>query len=325
MLHGSGVEVAHFHNTWPVISPAGYYAARAQGVAVVQTLHNYRLVCPAATLYRDGAVCEDCLGRAPWSGILHACYRGSRAATSVLASMVVAHRALGTWRRAVDVYVALTGFARDKLAEGGLPAERLVVKPNFVHPDPGAGPGDGGFALFAGRLTAEKGVDLLLAAWRRSRPALRLRIVGDGPLAPAVDEQIAALPDVERSGWLPRSEVLEMMRRAAFAIVPSGWYEGFPMTIAEAFACATPVLASNLGSLGTIVDDGRTGRLFRPGDAVDLAEKLSWLASRPEELARMRIEARGEYERHYDADAGYARLMEVYGLALGRAASAASR
>src|SRR5205814_1104988 len=160
-------RVAHFHNTFPLISPAAYYAARAEGVGVVQTLHNFRLLCPNALFFRDGKVCEDCLGRpVAWPGVVHGCYRGSRAASAATAVMTAAHRALGTWRTAVDVYVALTEFSRQKFIAGGLPAEKIAVKANFVYPDPGPGAGAGGYAVFVGRLSAEKGVETLLAAWR---------------------------------------------------------------------------------------------------------------------------------------------------------------
>ena len=161
-------DIVHVHNFFPLISPAVYYAAQAEGCSVVQTLHNYRLSCPAAIFYRDGQVCEDCLGKAvPWPGVLHGCYRGSRAGTATVAAMLAGHRLIGTWRSKVDLYIALNEFMRQKAIAGGLPAERIVVKPNFVGHDPGVGDGRGGFALFTARLNPEKGVPELLAAWRR--------------------------------------------------------------------------------------------------------------------------------------------------------------
>ena len=180
-------QVAHFHNTFPLISPAAYHAARAERVPVVQTLHNYRLICPSALFFREGRVCEDCSGKAvPWPGVAHACYRGSRSSSAAVAAMLTAHRVLGTWSRAVDAYIGLTEFARQRFVRGGLPAEKIVVKPNFVHPDPGAGGGDGEYVLFVGRLSEEKGVDTLLKAWKRPRVRVPLKIVGDGPLVPEV-------------------------------------------------------------------------------------------------------------------------------------------
>jgi glycosyltransferase involved in cell wall biosynthesis len=159
-------QVAHFHNTFPLISPAAYYAARAEGVPTAQTLHNYRLLCPNALFFREGRACEDCVGQAgPWPEVIHACYRGSHLSSGGVAAMLTSHRILGTWVRAVDAYITLTEYTRRKFIQGGLPAEKIVVKPNFVYPDPGPGAGRGMYALFVGRLSREKGVDTLLAAW----------------------------------------------------------------------------------------------------------------------------------------------------------------
>ena len=180
-------EIVHFHNTFPLISPAAYQAASAAGAAVVQTLHNYRLLCPSATLFRDGHVCEDCVGKTvAWPSVQHACYRGSRAGSAAVAAMLTVHKARGTWRNDVDAYIALTDFARTKLIEGGLPEDRLFVKPNFIDPDPGVGDGRGDeigpFAIFVGRLTDEKGVPTMLEAWKQVGSRLPLKILGDGPL-----------------------------------------------------------------------------------------------------------------------------------------------
>jgi glycosyltransferase involved in cell wall biosynthesis len=310
-------QVVHFHNTFPLVSPAAYYAAKAEGVSVVQTLHNYRLLCPNALFFRGGSVCEDCLGRfVPWPGVVHRCYRGSFAASSAVVSMLTVHRALGTWSHMVDVYIALTEFAKRKFIEAGLPAEKIVVKPNFVYPDPGVGEGKGGYALFVGRLSTEKGLDTLLAAWERVGEKLPLRIVGDGPLTGKVSEAARRLKGVEWLGRRPREEVLALMKDASFLIFPSVCYEGFPMTIAEAYAVGLPVLASNLGGMSSLVDSGRTGFHFRPGDPEDLVAKVEWALSHPEELAAMRKESRAEYEAKYTAERNYQMLMDIYEKAL---------
>lgn len=313
-------QVIHFHNTFPLVSPAVYFAARAEGVPVVQTLHNYRLLCPNALFFREGRVCEDCLGRlVPWPGVVHRCYRGSVAPSGAVAAMLTVHRALGTWSRMVDVYIALTEFARRKFIEAGLPAEKIVVKPNFVHPEPGAGEGKGGYALFVGRFSPEKGLDTLLTAWEQLEGKLPLRIVGDGPLAGKVNEAARRLKGVEWLGRRPREEVLVLMKEANFLIFPSIWYEGFPMTIVEAYAVGLPVLASNLGSMSYLVDPGRTGLHFRPGDPGDLAAKVEWAWTHPHQLAEMRREARAEYEAKYTAERNYEMLMDIYQLAISRA------
>lgn len=306
-------DVAHFHNTFPLISPSAYAACREEGVPVVQTLHNYRLLCPNALFFRDGGVCEDCLGKAvPWPGVLHACYRGSRAATGVTAAMLAAHRALDTWTEKVDVYVALTEFARQKFIEGGIPAEKIVVKPNFVHPDPGPGDGGDGYALFVGRLSPEKGVKTLLAAWERLGQSIPLRIVGDGPLAQWVAEVTKRLPEVEWLGALPAEQVHELMGGASMLVFPSEWYETFGRVAVEAFAKGTPVVAADTGAVAELVDHGRTGLRFRPGDPEDLAAQVKRTLLRPAELAEMRREARAEFEARYTAERNYRMLMEVY-------------
>ncbi len=301
-------DVAHFHNTFPLISPASYYAARAANVPVVQTLHNYRLICPAASLLRDGAVCEECIGRAPFPGVVHGCYRGSRPATAAVAAMLTIHRASGTWQRMVDVYIAPSEFARQKLIAGGLPAESIVTKPNFVAPDPGAGSGDGGYALFAGRLSEEKGVHTLFQAWESLGTAIPLLVSGDGPLSEMY--RPATL-----MGHQPRAKIFELMRNASVLIFPSICYECAPMTVIEAFACGLPVIASNIGSIPEFVDHGRTGLLFHPGDAEDLVRQVRWTLEHPDRLALMRQAARQEFEAKYTAERNYKLLTEVYELA----------
>ena len=305
-------RLVHVHNTFPLVSPSIYYAASAEGLPVVQTLHNYRLFCPMAEFFRDGAVCEDCLGRTPWPGVLHACYRDSRLASGVVATMLTGHRILGTWKRKVTAYVALTDFGRRKFIEGGLPEERIYVKPNFVDPDPGPGEGGGRYALFVGRLAASKGVETMLEAWERLEREVPLWIVGDGPLRERVQDRADRLNGVRWLGRRSREEVLELMREARFLVFPSEWYEGLPTVILEAYASGLPVLARDLGSLTALVEDGRTGARFRPGDAADLAAKVDWLVSDPAGTASMRKAARCAFEANYTAERNYELLMNVY-------------
>lgn len=309
-------DVVHLHNTFPLISPAACYAARRAGVAVVQTLHNYRLLCPNALLFRDGRPCEDCLSKTvPWPAVLHACYRGSYAATVTSSGALAVHRAARTWWTQVDRYVALTEFERQKFIPGGLPADRIAVKPNLVFPDPGPGAGDGGYALFAGRLSAEKGIETLIAAWHLN-PAMPLTIVGDGPLAPLVRRAVAENRAISWVGQKSHADVKELMGRATCVVVPSICYETFCLVGAEAFAKGTPVVASRSGALAELVDDGRTGRQFTPGDAGDLARQVAWMGGHPAEVARMRHEARAEYERRYSVDRNYEMLCRIYADAL---------
>jgi glycosyltransferase involved in cell wall biosynthesis len=319
-------DLVHVHNFFPLISPAVYYAARAEGVPVVQSLRNYRLLCPNAELFRSGRLCEDCVGRrVPWPGIVHGCYRGSRSATTAVATMLAVHNYLRTWQRMVDLYIAVTRFARDKLIEGGLPAERVVVKPNFVEGAPTPGTGTGGYALFVGRLSAEKGLATVLEAWQRLGAAIPLKIVGEGPLAESVEAAAARELGVECLGRRPLEEVYELMGGARFLVFPSEWYEPFGRVAVEAFARGTPVIASDTGGMAELIDDRRTGRLFRPGDAGDLAGVVGWALDHPEELARMRVQARAEFEANYTAERNYRLLMAIYRQALAPAAPRQAR
>ena len=304
-------SVVHFHNTFPLVSPSAYYAARETGVPVVQTLHNYRLLCPGALLFRDGQPCDACVGKAvPWRGVAHACYRQDRAATAVVGGMVTLHRALGTWRELVDVYIALSEFARRQFVRGGLPADRIVVKPNFLVRDPGLGEHRRRDVLYVGRLSGEKGLPTLLEAWRRSAPGthLTLKIVGTGPLAPAGPAE----PGVEWLGARPKDDVLALMRDAALLVVPSVCYENFPMAIVEAFATGLPVVASGHGAMAEIIADGESGRLFRPGDADDLAAAIEWAAGHPRQMAGIGRAGRREFESKYTAAANHGALMDIY-------------
>lgn len=311
-------EVVHFHNTFPLISPAGYSGARTGGAAVVQTLHNFRLVCPQAVFLRDGKGCQDCLAkRFAWPAVLHGCYRGSRVQSAVVAGMLAVHHGLGTWARTVDAFIALTEFARRTLIEGGLPAERVAVKPNFLRPDPGAGDGRGGFALFVGRLSEEKGIEPLLEAWRHLGEPVTLKIIGDGPLAASVHRAAESDRRIRPLGRRPLEEVCQMMGDAGCLVVPSPCYENLPRTIVEALAKGTPAVASRMGAMIEVIEEGRTGLLFEPGNPADLAAKVRELlsadATRREATRRA---ARERYEQRYTAEANYRQLMSIYERAL---------
>lgn len=309
-------DIVHVHNFFPLISPSVYYAAKAQNVPVVQTLHNYRLLCPNALFFRNGRVCEDCLGKAlTLPGVLHGCYRNSVLASGGTAAMLSVHRAMSTWTKTVDAYIALTEFARQKFIEGGIPAEKILVKPHFVHPDPGIGEGLGNYAIYVGRLSVEKGLDVLLAAWELLGSRIPLKIVGDGPLADLVVKASERMPEIQ---WLGRKSMLEvyaLMGEALFLIFPSKWYETFGRVAIEAFAKGTPAIAADIGALSELVECNRTGLHFTPGSAKDLAAKVEWAIAHPIKLQQMRQEARAEFEAKYTAPANYQKLMEIYKMA----------
>ena len=313
MIESERIEICHFHNTFPLVSPAGYYAAKSAGAAVIQTLHNYRLLCPAATFYRDGKVCQECLTkRVPWPSVMHACYRDSRVTTSVLAAMLVQHRLRGTWTDAVDRYIALTDFSRNKFVEGGFPAEKVVVKKNFLARDPEVGTGDGQFALYIGRLVPEKGVMTMLAAWKSLGSKIPLKIIGGGPIADLVTRTANDVPGVEYLGRVPDGELDRLLGQATFLVFPSEWFEGMPRTILESYAKGTPVIASDLGSMTDLIDSGRTGFLFQPGNVEDLVSTVSRAIAQPEQLRQMRHDARHEFESRYTAAQNYTELMAIY-------------
>lgn len=316
LLRTGGFDILHVQNFFPLLSPSVYYAARAEGVPVVQTLRNYRLACPNAIFFRDGHVCEDCNGKVvPWPGILHGCYRGSVAATTAVALMGVTHRAVRTWHSKVDVYVALTEFARRKYVENGFPAEKIVVKPNFVFPDPGLGSHEGSYALYVGRLTPEKGLGTLLRAWEKLGTRFPLKIVGDGPMATALQSQLGQVTGVEWLGRQPITEVHRLMGDASLLVFPSEWYETFGRVAVEAFAKGTPVVASRLGAVEEVVRDGITGLHFTPGDVEDLVSKVEWLLAHPDQMREMGTRARQEYEALYTSDQNYQQLINIYHLA----------
>jgi glycosyltransferase involved in cell wall biosynthesis len=314
VLKAERPDIVQFHNTFPLISPSAYYACQDLDIPVIQTLHNYRLFCPAATFFREGQVCEDCLGKGPWQAVRHACYRQSRSASAAVAGMLSFHRWYGTWANLIDRYIALSEFSRAKFVEAGLPPEKIVVKPNFVLPDPGVGSGPREYAVFLGRLSEEKGLPTLAQAWTQVHPSHGLRIIGDGPLQNEIGSEIssASLSNVCLDGRLSRKESLIALQGAKILILPSTCYENFPMTIAEAYACGTPVIASRLGAMQEIVQDGRTGLHFTPGDAGDLAKKVEWAWAHPEEMREMGRNARAEYEAKYTAERNYKMLLDIY-------------
>jgi glycosyltransferase involved in cell wall biosynthesis len=307
-------DVAHFHNTFPLISPSAYYACRAVGIPVVQTLHNYRLLCPEGNLFRDSAICEECISHSLLRSIVHGCYRDSRFASAAVAGMLTAHGLLRTWTEQVDLFLVCTEFARGKFVDAGFDGARIRVKPNFIAPDPGSRLDDGEYALYSGRLSKEKGPQLLPPAWSKLSAVIPLELVGDGPLRASLEADCTrlGLRKVHFSGWLGALAAMERLRAAKFLIVPSACYEGFPMAIAEAYACGVPVIAAGHGSLAEIVRDGCTGLHFAPGDPEDLATKVEWAWTHPHEMETMGLVARAEFETKYNAGAALKSLENAY-------------
>ncbi|HEY4301721.1 MAG TPA: glycosyltransferase family 4 protein [Candidatus Didemnitutus sp.] len=306
MAHRFRPDIIHVHNTFALVSSSVYWAAARAAVPVVQTLHNFRLLCVQAMFLQQGKLCEDCVGRVPWRGVVRKCYRDSGVQSAALATMLGMHRMLGTYRNRITRDIALTEFCREKFIEGGLPASRVTVKPNFVDIErvPEV-PRRGG--LYVGRLAGEKGIDVLLEALKEL-PGLVIDVIGSGPEG----DRVAAHPQLNLLGWLKPEEVNERMRSASYLVMPSIWYENFPRTLVEAFANRLPVIASQLGSLTELVDHGRTGLLFEPRSAHDLARHLAWAEAFPQKMRVMGENARETYESKFTPDRNYARLMEIY-------------
>lgn len=304
-------EVVHFTNTFPLISPSAYKVAQDHGVGVVQSIHNYRMLCPKAQFVRNSQVCEKCLGKSfAWPAIYHACYKDSRLATTVVAAMTSFHRARSSWANLVDRFIAPTQFVKDKHVEGGFDQEQIEVKPNFVFPDPGIGQGNGNYAAFAGRLSAEKGVDTLLETWQHLRENIRLKIAGDGPLAERVKAAAMADRRIEWLGRIEKKQMTELLGQATCMIMPSVCYETFGLTIVEAFAKGTPVVASKMGAMQELVQDGRNGFLVEPGNARQFAEKVQQVFKM--DSAELRLSARKDFELNYTAEANHEWLTNIY-------------
>lgn len=312
-------DVAHFHNTFQAMSPAVLVACKNAGVPVVQTLHNYRLLCPGALFLRDSKPCELCLTKQlKWPAVRYSCYRDSKAAS--LATSVMLYRNRHVYKHAVDKYICLTEFAREKMKEAGYPASRLAVKPNFLRNDPGVGSGEGAYFLFVGRFSAEKGVKVLLDAMRLLRsqgftpPVLKL--AGDGPDFAHLKAAYGNDPGIEFLGNQEKSAVLDLMRRAMVLVVPSIWYEGLPMTIVEGLATGLPLVVPRLGALPTLAP--AASKTFEAGDSESLATTLREVASDPTGVGALRVTAREIFDAVYSPERNYAMLREIYEQAIGR-------
>lgn len=306
-------DVMHVHNWFPLASPSIFSAAHGEGVPVVATLHNFRLICPKAQLFREGRPCEACVKQPlALSGILHGCYRDSRLQSAAVAGINAWHGVIGTWQHHVDAFIALTDFARQKLLSGamGLTPSQVVVKPNFC-----GDPGDNDapredFFLFVGRLSPEKGIETLLQAFAQT--GLPLRLVGTGPLSARAAQAAAQFPNIVYEGFLPPADVRQRMMRARALTFPSLWYEGFPLTLVEALACGAPALVSQMGGLPEIVAHEAQGLLIPPGDADALADATLRIAADAGLRQRLSHNARQKYLNQYTAEVTYEHLRGIY-------------
>ena len=306
-------SLVHIHNFFPLITPSVFYACQDANAPVVHTLHNFRTLCPTATLMYDGKICERSLHQSCWWTVPKRVYRNSFIGTAALAYMVEYHKRKGTWQTQVDRYIALTEFAKNKFIEGGFPAEKISVKPNFIE-DPHHGikkvEKQGGYALFVGRLSEEKGLDILLEAWQHVN--YPLKIIGDGPLKALVEKCSANNQQIEYLGFQGKEVILPLMKEADFFVLSSTCYENFPVTLAECFASGTPALVSNIGGMAEIVSDGKTGLHFEVGNPESLAEKAEYLIQHPKEAREMGGNARQEYLEKYTPEINLEMLLDIY-------------
>jgi glycosyltransferase involved in cell wall biosynthesis len=306
-------DIIHCHNTFPLISPSIYYAAKSKKVPIVQTLHNYRVSCPAATFYR-GEVCEDCLGKwFCWPSIFHRCYRRSVVANFLVSVYLMLHKLIGTWTKKVDKYIALTNFCKEKFIEVGLPSKNIVVKPNFIFKNYSKRKSIGSYFLFVGRLTKEKGVMQLIKTWKQI-PDLHLKIVGDGPLKSEVAKYLKEnqISNVYLLGPKTHSETIKLIRKSCAVIFPSEWYETFGLVIAESFANGVPVVASNLGVMSELVTKNKTGLLFDLNNIQDLIPKLYYLFAQKNNVQKMGSNAYSDYKSKFTKEKNYKILIKIY-------------
>jgi glycosyltransferase involved in cell wall biosynthesis len=305
-------DILRCFNLFPQLSPSVYYAAKRRRIPIVQSLHNYRLFCVNGLFLRDGRICELCLGRNfAWPGVKYSCYRDSRPGSLAVASIHGVHRFAKTWNK-IDAYIALTDFMKEKFIQGGLPSEKIHTRSNFIHPNPVQGSGDGRFALFAGRISPEKGLETILQAWESKSMSVPLKIVGTGPEQERLRNEFAPSDKVQWLGQLSHTETLELMGQSTFTIAPSTWYEPFGRVIIESFAKGTPVVAANLGAIPEAIDPGVDGYLFPPGDASELIRSVQQILSNEAHRQEMRTNARAKFATRYSSDVIYENSMEIF-------------
>lgn len=309
-------DLIHVHNFFFTASPSIFYAAKRRKIPIVATLHNFRLVCANALLLRDNKVCELCLGQSfPWYGVKYKCYHDSAIQSAMVGGMAAVHKWIGTWKKTVDLFLTPAAFMRSKLLGSSFnaPPEKIRVKHNFIS-DPGMATADTreDFYLFVGRISGEKGVDILLKAFA-GLPGKKLLLVGDGPEHEALKAGFRQHTNIIFAGKKSHDEVIRLMKQCRALVFPSICYEGMPITIIEAFATGTPVIASKLGAMQDMVVDGYNGSLFRAGDPADLQSVIEAFDITVAQRASSVYEAaRTSYIDHYHPEKCYTAVLDLY-------------
>lgn len=313
-------DIVHFHNFFPLISPSAYAACQSLGIPVVQTLHNYRLLCPAGTFMRDGHVCSLCLDHSMVNSVRYSCYRNSRLQTIPVTAMIAFNRLMGTWQRGVDAYIVLTEFSKQKFIQSGIQSDKLHVKPNFISThfqSNSQSSNNRNGILFVGRLSEEKGIHTLAKAWEemfQEGNVQPLTIIGDGPEYEKLRKSLNHIPHVSLLGRQNSETVRYYMLRSKYVIVPSIIYEGFPMTIVEAYSTGTPVISSDIGSMAEIVESGRTGYHFEVGNSESLIQVVQQaMRMDDQQYEQMCDDIRSIFWSKYSSEVNYEQLMRIYG------------
>ncbi|MEX0769236.1 MAG: WecB/TagA/CpsF family glycosyltransferase [Balneolaceae bacterium] len=319
-LRSGNYGLMHVHNFFPLFTPSVFDAARELGIPSVLTLHNYRLIHPNGMLFHDGEIDERSVKGSAWSCVRDGVYRDSVFQTAVVAHMIEYHRRRGTWERVPDLFIALSNFAKKKLSEGGIPAERIVVKPNFVkdpgeayfHENPMSRSNDSPRFLYVGRISSEKGIEDLVDTWMDRDIGYELRIAGVGPEKDRLQKRTSDNNRIQWLGYLKRKEILKEMSAATALIFPSRWYEGYPMTLIEALSTGCPVLTTNIGSQAEIIEHEKTGLHVLPGDPESMTEAVHRLSKQPDFTGHLSANARQAYLDRNTPEANYRQLVEIY-------------
>lgn len=306
-------DIIHVHNFFPLASPAIFFIAKKYRIPTVVTLHNFRLICPSATLYFDGKIYEKNIHQLlPLDGILKGVYRNSKLQTAGLAAITTFHNIIGTWKNKVTKFIVLTEFAKKKFGDSALRADenQFTVKPNFVE-DYGDGESQReDFFLVVGRLSEEKGIETALKAFRLCN--FKLVIIGEGPLKHGVEIAAKSNPNITYLGFQQKQKIITYLKKCRALLFPSVCYEGFSMTLLEAFSTGTPVIASRLGSMAEVVDDGKNGLHFEPGNELDMVAKMQLLSSDRELAFKLAANARKTYLKKYTPEMNYKILIDIY-------------
>ena len=313
ILSNNNIEIAHFQNTFPIISPSAYYACQRRKIPVIQALRNYRITCINGMLQRNNLPCQDCVGSVfPLSGVVHRCYRDSIAASIVAATALSMHKIIGTYDQKVDVYIAISDYVKRVYVEAGIAPEKIFVKPNTVIPyKPHEKNRDNTF-VYVGRLIPEKGIDKLLKEWSNMELDYELIVVGGGDYLKKYKNEFSAIKSIRFVGQLSRQQAEEYLSMAVATIVPSMWAEPFGRVVIESYAVGTPVIASNIGALPELIQDGETGMLFEPFEDGSISSKIYEFVSMRHKWTQMRERCLESYENFYSSQSNLEILEEIY-------------